>query len=41
MPLARIHRIAAAAPDDMSGIEQAIAAGTIDPAGIIAIFGKT
>ena len=41
MPLARIHRFAAAAPDDMSGIEQAIIAGSIDPAGIIAVFGKT
>lgn len=41
MPLARVHRIAAEAPDDMSGIEQAIALGEIDPAGIIAIFGKT
>jgi cyanuric acid amidohydrolase len=41
VPLTRIHRIAAAAPDDMSGIEQAISAGSIDPAGIIAVFGKT
>lgn len=41
MPVARVHRIAAAAPDDMSGIEHAIASGAIDPAGIIAIFGKT
>ena len=30
-----------AAPDDVSGIEAAIAAGRIDPAGIRAIFGKT
>lgn len=41
MPVTRVHRIAAAAPDDMSGIERAIVAGTIDPAGVIAIFGKT
>jgi len=26
MPIAKVHRISAAAPDDMSGIEAAIAA---------------
>jgi cyanuric acid amidohydrolase len=41
MPVAKVHRISAAAPDDVSGIEAAIAAGRIDPAGIRAIFGKT
>lgn len=41
MPVARVHRISAAAPDDVSGIEDAIATGDIDPAGIVAIFGKT
>ncbi|MEP9352803.1 ring-opening amidohydrolase [Xanthobacter sp. KR7-65] len=41
MPVARVHRIAAAAPDDTSGIEAAIAAGHIDPGGILAVFGKT
>ncbi|MFS8038883.1 ring-opening amidohydrolase [Xanthobacter sp. AM11] len=41
MPIARVHRIAAAAPDDVSGIEAAIAAGAIAPAGVLAIFGKT
>lgn len=41
MPVARLHRIAATAPDDMSGIRHAITSGTIDPAGIVAIFGKT
>jgi cyanuric acid amidohydrolase len=41
MPEARVHRIAAVGPDDVSGIEHAIAAGRIDPAGIVAIFGKT
>ena len=41
MPVAKVHRISAAAPDDIDGIEAAIAARRIDPAGIIAIFGKT
>jgi len=41
MPVAKVHRISAAAPDDISGIEAEIAAGRIDPTGIIAIFGKT
>jgi cyanuric acid amidohydrolase len=41
MPIAKAHRISAAAPDDVSGIEAAIAAGQIDPAGIRAVFGKT
>ncbi len=41
MPIARVHRIIAEAPDDVRGLEAAIAAGTIDPAGILAIFGKT
>lgn len=41
MPTARVHRISAAAPDDVSGIAQRIADGRIDPKGILAIFGKT
>jgi len=41
MPSARVHRISANAPDDFSGLEAAIDAGAIDPASIIAIFGKT
>jgi cyanuric acid amidohydrolase len=41
MPIAKVHRISAAAPNDTSGIEQAIADGRIDPAGIVAIIGKT
>jgi cyanuric acid amidohydrolase len=41
MPIAKVHRISATAPDDVDGIEAAIAARHIDPAGIIAIFGKT
>ncbi len=36
-----LHRIPAAAPDDVSGLASAIAAGTIHPAGIVAILGKT
>jgi cyanuric acid amidohydrolase len=38
---ARIHRIAAGAPDDVSGIESLIAAGRLDPRRIVAILGKT
>ncbi len=41
MPTAKVHRISAAAPDDVSGIEAAIAAGRIDPKGVVAILGKT
>ncbi|HTW29492.1 MAG TPA: ring-opening amidohydrolase [Acetobacteraceae bacterium] len=43
MPLreARLHRIGAAAPDDVSGLAAGIAAGEIRPDRIIAIFGKT
>lgn len=41
MPIARVHRIIAQAPDDVSGLEAAIAAGRLDPGGILAIFGKT
>jgi cyanuric acid amidohydrolase len=41
MPTAKVHRIAAAAPDDVSGVEAAIREHRIDPAGIVAIFGKT
>ncbi|HMK81015.1 MAG TPA: ring-opening amidohydrolase [Xanthobacteraceae bacterium] len=41
MPSAKVHRISAAAPDDTRGIEQAIDDGHIDPAGIVAILGKT
>lgn len=41
MPIARVHRLAASAPDDVSAMEAAIQAGTLDPAGILAIFGKT
>jgi cyanuric acid amidohydrolase len=41
MPIAKVHRISASAPNDVSGIERAIAQGRIDPAGIVAILGKT
>ncbi len=41
MPIARVHRISAAAPDDVSGIEAAIASGRIDPKGVIAVLAKT
>jgi cyanuric acid amidohydrolase len=41
MPIAKVHRISAAAPDDVSGIEAAIKAGRIDPAGVIAVLAKT
>lgn len=41
MPIAKVHRISASAPNDVSGIEGAIAAGRIDPKGVIAVLGKT
>lgn len=41
MSIAKVHRIAAAAPDDVSGIEAAIVAGRIDPKGVIAVLAKT
>jgi cyanuric acid amidohydrolase len=41
MPIARVHRISAAAPNDISGIAAAIGEGRIDPKGIVAILGKT
>jgi cyanuric acid amidohydrolase len=41
MPIAKVHRISASAPNDASGLEEAIASGRIDPSGIVAILGKT
>jgi cyanuric acid amidohydrolase len=41
MPIAKVHRISATAPDDVSGIEAAIADGRIDPKGVMAVLGKT
>jgi cyanuric acid amidohydrolase len=39
--VAKVHRISANAPDDASGIADAIQRGEIDPSGVIAVFGKT
>ena len=36
-----VHRIATAGPDDVSGLEAAIAEGRIDPDAVVAVFGKT
>jgi cyanuric acid amidohydrolase len=41
MPIAKVHRISAGAPDDVSGIEAAIAGKRINPQGVIAVLGKT
>jgi cyanuric acid amidohydrolase len=41
MPIAKVHRISAAAPNDVSGIEAAIAERRIRPEDVQAIFGKT
>ncbi len=41
MPVAKVHRISAHAPDDATGIAEAIERGEIDPRGVIAVFGKT
>ena len=38
---ALVHRISASAPDDVSGIDAAIAAGRIDPKGVVAVLAKT
>lgn len=38
---ARVHRIPANAPDDVAGLKALIDNGTIDPAAIVAILGKT
>ncbi len=40
-PSTRVHRVPAAAPDDVSGLERLVASGALDPAGILAILGKT
>ncbi|MFO1148423.1 MAG: ring-opening amidohydrolase [Alsobacter sp.] len=37
----RLHRIPAASPDDVSGLEEAVASGALDPRGIVAVIGKT
>lgn len=41
MPRAKVHRISACAPDDVSGIAAAIEAGRLDPVNVVAVFGKT
>ena len=41
MPIAKVHRISASAPDDVSGIQAAIASTRIDPKGVIAVLAKT
>jgi cyanuric acid amidohydrolase len=41
MPIAKVHRISATAPNDVSGVAAAISEGRIDPKGIVAILGKT
>lgn len=41
MRQAQVHRIPAAGPDDVSGIEALIAGGRLNPAHIVAILGKT
>ena len=41
MMTALVHRLSASGPDDTKHLEDAIAAGTIDPQGIVAILGKT
>lgn len=38
---ALVHRISASAPDDVSGIEAAIASRRIDPKGVVAVLAKT
>jgi cyanuric acid amidohydrolase len=38
---ALVHRISAAAPDDVSGIEAAIAGRRVDPKGVMAVLAKT
>ena len=38
---AALHRVPMRHPGDTAAIEQLIATGTLDPAGIVAILGKT
>jgi len=39
--LTRVHRIPAAAPDDVAGLQALVTSGRLDPRGIVAILGKT
>jgi cyanuric acid amidohydrolase len=36
-----VHRVAASGPDDVSGLTRLVESGALDPAGIVAILGKT
>ncbi|WP_237154203.1 ring-opening amidohydrolase [Oryzibacter oryziterrae] len=36
-----VHRLPCAAPDDMSALHRALTDATIDPAGVVAVLGKT
>ena len=36
-----VHKVAMAAPNDVSELDRLIAAGTVDPAAIVALIGKT
>ncbi len=38
---ARVHRVPAGAPDDVSGIAALVVGGSLDPACVVAILGKT
>ena len=37
----QVHRLPIAYPGDVSGLHAAVAAGTLDPAEVVAVFGKT
>src|SRR5205085_957560 len=39
--LTRVHRINAAAPDDVAGFQALVTSGQLDPKGVVAILGKT
>lgn len=41
MMQAQVHRIPAAGPDDVAGLAALVNAGTLDPARIVAVLGKT
>ncbi|EWY42582.1 cyanuric acid amidohydrolase [Skermanella stibiiresistens SB22] len=40
-PMVAVHRVAASGPDDVSGLTRLVDSGALDPAGIVAILGKT
>lgn len=40
-PGVAVHRVATTGPDDVAGLERLVRAGDLDPAGIVAILGKT